>query len=174
MVKQKAVSKGKKDDTTTTKPKTKKRKRTPAQINQVEEKGNRLAVVVGAIIALSSIRWTVTSKTVKDLAYVVTLSSRGLICQCAANADGKMICKHSFGVGRLPEIEWWKNRIRKKQRSNVSAYGADTPNVNLKRSCTMESASARKRGWCRDICVDHAIKRFQVLPDLLAGIMTRP
>ena len=140
MARQKTVSKGKKDDTT--KSNTKKRKRTPAQINQVKEKGSRLAVVVGAIIALSSIRWTVTSETVKDLTYVVTLSSRGLICQCAANADGKMICKHTFGVGRLLEIEWWKNRIRKKikiKRQRIRCRDPECPSEkvvrNGKRKC---------------------------------------
>ena len=150
MAKQKAVSKGKKESTATkqkavkseSKPKTKKRKRTKAQINRVKEKGNRLAIMIGAIIALSSIRWTVKSETVKDLLYVVTLTSRGLICQCEANAGGKMICKHSFGVSRLLEIEWWKNRTRKRikiKRQRIRCRDSDCPSEkvvrNGKRKC---------------------------------------
>ena len=76
--------------------------------------GEVLAGIAGAIIALSSIRWKASSQTVHDLWYVVTLNSRGLICQCDANAGGKMICRHMFVVRRLLEIEWWKNRRRKK------------------------------------------------------------
>ena len=52
--------------------------------------------------------------TVADLRYVVTLSSRGLMCKCDVNAGGKMICKHGFGIRRLLEIELRKDRRRKK------------------------------------------------------------
>ena len=113
MVKQKTVSKTKEE---VTKPKSGKRRRSKEQIERVKKKGKLLAGMVGAIIALSSIRWKVSSETVHDLWYVVTLGSRGIICQCNANAGGKMICKHAFGVHRLLELEWWKNRHRKKIR----------------------------------------------------------
>ena len=111
MEKQKTVSKTKEKGT---RPKSGKKRRPKAQIDRVKRKGVVLAGIVGAIIALSLIRWKVSLQTAHDLWYVVTLSSRGLLCQCDADAGGKMICKHMFGVHRLLEIEWWKNRHRKK------------------------------------------------------------
>ena len=54
------------------------------------------------------------SQSVQGLKYVVTLGSRGMICQCPANADGKKICKHVVGVYKLLDIEWWKGRIKKR------------------------------------------------------------
>ena len=101
-----------------------------------------LAGIAGAIIALSSIRWKVSSQTAHDLWYVVTLSSRGLLCQCDADAGGKMICKHMFGVHRLLEIEWWKNRPRKKIKIERQKIRCRTPKCrsekvvrNGKRKC---------------------------------------
>ena len=84
MIKQEAVSKTKGE------PKPGKRWRPKEQIDRVKERGERLAGMAGVIIALSSIRPTVLSQTVCDLRYIVTPSSRGLICQCDANAGGKM------------------------------------------------------------------------------------
>lgn len=110
MAGQKTVQKEKES----TKPKKGKKRRPQDEIEKVKKKGDRIARMAGAIIALSSIKWEVSSQTVQDLCYVVRLNTRGLICQCPANAGGKMICKHVFGVYRLLEIEWWKNRRRKK------------------------------------------------------------
>ena len=53
MVKQKTVSKTKEE---VTKPKSGKRRRSKEQIERVKKKGKLLAGMVGAIIALSSIR----------------------------------------------------------------------------------------------------------------------
>ena len=113
-----APKKGRKkarDKKITDKPKKTKQKRSKKQIDRVKARGTRLANTVGAIIALSSIKWEVSSQTAQDLWYVVTLTSRGLICQCPANAGGKKICKHAFGVHKLLEKKWW-HRARKKIR----------------------------------------------------------
>ncbi len=52
--------------------------------------------------------------------YVVTLGSRGPICQCPANAGGKKICKHAFAIHKFLERTWWKRprmriRIRRQE-----------------------------------------------------------
>ena len=58
MAKQKPVSKTKEE---TSKPKSGKKRRPKKQIDRVKKRGEILAGIVGAIIALSSIRWKVSS-----------------------------------------------------------------------------------------------------------------
>ena len=111
MARQKAVTATKEE---TTKPKKGKQRRSKAQLDAIRMAGIQIACVAGAITALSSIRWNVASQSVQGLKYVVTLGSRGMICQCPANADGKKICKHVVGVYKLLDIEWWKGRIKKR------------------------------------------------------------
>lgn len=97
-------------------PKKAKQKRSREQIVRAKKRGTLLAGMAGAIAALSSIKWTVSSQAVRGLRYVVTLTSRGLICQCPANAGGRKICKHAFGIHALLEKEWWSGRRRRKTR----------------------------------------------------------
>ena len=126
-----------KPKTKAAKPKTKKRKRTKAQIERVKAAGARLACLAGAISALSSIRWEVMSETVQGAWHVVTLTSRGLICRCDANAGGKMICKHAFGVHRLLEHEWWKDRTRKRiriKRQRIRCRDLECPSEKVVRN----------------------------------------
>ena len=147
MAKQKPVSKTKEE---TAKPKSGKKRRPKEQIDRVKERGEMLAGVAGAIVALSTIRWKVSSQSVHDLWYVVTLNSRGLICQCNANAGGKMICKHVFGIHRLLEKEWWKNRPRKKvriKRQKLRCRNPECLSENVvrhgKRKCERKSPTQR-------------------------------
>ena len=93
------------------KPTSSKRKRTNQQVEEVKSRGERIANIMGAVIVLSSVQWEVASQSVQGLWHRVLLSSRGLICACPANADGKMICKHVFAIHKLLEREWW-NRAR--------------------------------------------------------------
>ena len=68
MTKQKTVSKTKEEGT---QPKSGKKRRTKEQMDRVKKKGEVFAGIAGAIIALRSIRWKVSSQTVHDLGYVV-------------------------------------------------------------------------------------------------------
>lgn len=139
MAKQRLVSKTEEEPA---KPKSGKKRRPKEQIDRVKERGKVLAGIAGAIIALSTIRWKVSSQSVHGLWYIVTLNSRGLICQCNANAGGKMICKHVFGIHRLLEAEWWKNRHRKKiqiKRQKIRCRNRKCPSEKVvrygKRKC---------------------------------------
>lgn len=110
-----------------------KRSRSKTQIEQVKKRGGLIAGVCGAIIAMSSIRWLVASQTVQNLQYVVTLSSLGMVCQCPANAGGKMICKHVFAVHKFLEKEWWtraRSRIRIR-RQNIRCMNKSCPSEKI-------------------------------------------
>lgn len=150
MAKQTAATKAKEEPT---KPKSGKKRRPKEQIDRVMERGEMLAGIAGAIIVLSSIRWKVASQSVHDLWYFVTLNSRGLICQCNANAGGKMICKHVFGVHRLLEIKWWKNRPRKKvqiRRQKIRCRNRECRSENVRRHC--KRPCKRKKPTQRYLC----------------------
>ena len=69
MTKQKAVSTTKEKGT---KPKSGKKRRPKEQTYRVKKRGEVLAGIAGAIIALSLIGWKVSLQTVHDLWYVVT------------------------------------------------------------------------------------------------------
>ena len=113
MTDQKTAREKRGDDGAADKPKKGKQRRTARQIEEVKKRGEHIAGIVGAIIALSSIRWEVSSQTVRGLRYVVTLGSRGLICQCPANAGGKKICKHVCAVHKFLEMAWWERPRRR-------------------------------------------------------------
>ena len=92
MTKQKTIPEGKdRDGGATDKPKKCKQRRTARQLEEARRRGGYIAGIVGAIIAISSIKWAASSQTVRGLRYIVTLGSRGLMCQCPANAGGKKI-----------------------------------------------------------------------------------
>ena len=116
MTEQKTTPAGRNGDGgATDKPKKGKQRRTGRQVEEVRRRGEYIAGIAGAIIAISSIRWEVSSQTVRGLRYVVTLGSRGLICQCPANAGGRKICKHAFSIHKFLERTWWgrpRRRIR--------------------------------------------------------------
>lgn len=113
MTEQKAARRGRDDDGAADRPKKGKQRRTAGQLEDVRRRGECIAGIAGAIIAISSIRWGVSSQTVRGLRYTVTLGSRGLICQCPANAGGKKICKHAFSIHRFLEMAWWKRPRRR-------------------------------------------------------------
>ena len=156
MAQQKVIEEPKKgrkkarDKKITDKPKKTKQKRSKEQIDRVKARGTKLANTIGAIIVLSSIKWKVSSQTARDLWYVVTLTSQGLICQCPANAGGKKICKHAFGIHKLLEKEWWSKRKRKiiriRRRGLMCKYaGCGSNNVvrNGTRDCTRKEPVQR-------------------------------
>ena len=68
MTKQKTVQKAR-DKKITDKPKKAKQKRSNEHIDRVKARRMKLANTIGAIIALSSIKWKVSSQTARDLWY---------------------------------------------------------------------------------------------------------
>lgn len=116
MTKQKTALEGRSGDGgAPDKPRKGKQRRTAGQLEEVRRRGEYIAGIVGAVIAISSIKWEVSSQTVRGLRYIVTLGSQGLICQCSANAGGKKICKHAFSIHKFLERAWWK-RPRRRMR----------------------------------------------------------
>ena len=114
MTKQKTALEGSNGDGgATDKPRKGKQRRTAGQLEEVRKRGECIAGIVGAIIAISSIKWEASSQTVHGLWYTVTLGSRGLMCKCPASTGGKKICKHVFSIHKFLERTWW-NRPRKR------------------------------------------------------------
>ena len=90
-----------------TKPKgNKKERRSQKQLNLVKKRGEQIVSIAGAIIILSSLKWSVASQMIQDVFYAITLGSSGLLCECPANAGGKRICKHVFAIHKLLEMDW--------------------------------------------------------------------
>ena len=114
MTDQKTAREKRDGDGAADKPKKGKQRRTARQIEEVRKRGEHIAGIVGAIIALSSIRWEVSSQTVRGLRYVVTRGSRGLICQCPANAGGKKDMQARVrGSHKFLEMAWWERPRRR-------------------------------------------------------------
>ena len=131
-------------DNNANKPRLQKRK-SQDQMERVKEKGIQIADTPGSIKQISSIKWHVTSQTLSGLVYMVMLSTIGLVCQCPANADGKMLCKHVFGIHKFINRQWW-NRERKKiriMRQNVSCTNTQCKSENIikhgRRKCKRKS-----------------------------------
>ena len=56
-----------------------------------------------------------------------------------------MIYKHVFGIHRLLEEEWWKNRHRKRYKSGGKIFDAGIASARQKRRYATASASVREK-----------------------------
>ena len=137
------------------KPKKGKQRRTTRQIKEVGKRGGQIAGIAGAVIALSYIRWDVSSQTVRGLRYLVTPGSRGLIWQCPANADGRKDMRSRLTQVFLKMTRWERPRRRMRiRRQEPRCRHKDCRSYGIARD---ERRICKRKGPpCSGICAGRA------------------